>query len=168
MALIQKSKSKNEYRVLTGLLFGEGKKDSKFINNLINLKKFKDHTSPPWTFLTDHSSGGSPGTVLEKCKRYISGRGFDLIICFIDLDVLKRDYAKSWKQEVTKLEEKYTEIKIFWQEENLEDEIIKVLGDKRQGKSKINTVANKDIQKFINSNYWKRLLSIIKNKEGEV
>lgn len=168
MERTQKSKSKNKHTLLTGLLFGEGRKDTKFINNLINLKKFKDHTSPPWVFLTDHASGGSPKTVLQKCKAVTSGRDFNLVICFIDIDVLKKQYPKSWKKEIKKLEERYTEIKIFWQEENLEDEIVRVLGGKKEKKAEVNRVAKRDIQKFINSKYWKKLLSIIKESEGKV
>lgn len=165
MARTLKSKSKDNQKVLTCLLYGEGKKDSKFIDNLISLKKFKDHTSSKWEFFTDHASGGSPKTVLEKCNRIISGRDFNLVICFIDIDLLKREYPKTWQNEIKNLEDRYPEIEIFWHEENLEDEILKVLKIPHKGKNAINRIARENVEKFINSKYWKRLLSIIKERE---
>lgn len=148
------------------MLYGEGRKDEKFLNTLIDLKKFKDHTTPPWSFITDHASGGSPKTILERCRHAIAGRDFDLVICFIDRDVLKGNYPKSWEKEIEALENRYENINIFWHIENLEDEIHTVLGGKKKGKTEMNRIGIMNIQKFVNSKYWKKLLLIIKKKEN--
>ena len=148
----------------TGLLFGEGRKDKTFIKNLSSLKKFKYHTSK-WTFLLDNASGGSPETILQKCCQTSSNRDFDIVICFIDLDKLKEDFPKNWEKEKEKIEKQFPNIHIFWHEDCLEDEMKKVIGKKNVGKKEINRIANKEVEKFVNSKYWKSLLKIIKDCE---
>lgn len=148
----------------TGLLFGEGKKDKTFIQNLASLEKFKYHTSQ-WRFLTDHASGGSPKTILQKCLQTSLNKDFDIVICFIDQDTLKKTSPKNWEKEKEELEKQYSTIHIFWHEDCLEDEMKKVLGDKNIGKKEINNIAKKEIKRFINSKYWKNLITIIKEQE---
>ena len=41
----------------------------------------------------------------------------------------------------------------------------KVIGKKNVGKKEINRIANKEVEKFVNSKYWKSLLKIIKDCE---
>lgn len=148
------------------LVFGEGKKDNNFLKTLIDLRKFKYHTSK-WTFNYGNASGSSPAVVLEKCYKESFGYAYDLILCFMDIDKLKEDFPQNWKDEKKILEQKYKNIKIIWQINNAEDEYKKVLGN-IEGKHKINQKANKEVYKFINSNFWKRILKSIKDKENSL
>jgi len=153
-------------KIYTCLVYGEGRKEKIFLINLIDLKKFQYHTSL-WHFNYDNASGGSPKEILEQCKKNIGVTNYDLILCFVDLDKLKTDFPKKWEQEKQKLEKEYSKcgIEIVWQINKLEDEFMKVLGKKEIGKKEINKLANKQIEKFINSEFWKRILRIIKDKE---
>ncbi len=144
-------------------IFGEGKRDKDFLTTLIDLPKFKYHTSK-WTFSYSNASGGSAEMVLEKCHRESSSYAFDLILCFIDLDKLKKDFSKEWSKKKKELEEKHTNIEIIWQIDNAEDEYKKVLGE-INSKHRINQQAKRQITKFINSKFWKRILKPIKEKE---
>ena len=148
----------------TALLFGEGREDSNFVESMVEYEKFGFH-SKNWNFRHDHASGGSPKTVLEKCKRSLSGKDFDRCICFIDIDKLKEEHPKTWKTEMTKLEKLYSDIIIFWQYDCLEDEIRNVLGEKKLGKTRLNEYARKHMNLFVNSDYWLRLLNIIRQSE---
>ena len=76
------------------LVYGEGGTDKKFLIKLIDLEKFRFHTKK-WTPSYANASGGSPKTILEKCKMYVSGREYQLVLCFIDLDKLKNDYPRN-------------------------------------------------------------------------
>lgn len=148
------------------LLFCEGESDKKFIYSLIDLKKFKYHTKN-WEFIPDNATGESPKTILEQCVKRLNGYSFHMVLCFIDLDKLKQDYPKKWSIFKKEFEKKYfTEYKIsiIWQLDNLEEEIKKVLGCKC-GKHKIHTLAKKEINKFINSDYYKRILKPIQEFE---
>jgi hypothetical protein len=144
-------------------IFGEGKRDKDFLTTLIDLQNFKYHTSK-WTFNYSNSSGGGAEAVLEKCHKESSSYAFDLILCFIDLDKLKEDFPKNWNKKKIELEVKYANIKIVWQIENAEDEYKKVLGEIK-GKHKTNQQAKKQIKKFINSEFWQRILKPIKERE---
>jgi len=144
-------------------IFGEGKRDKDFLTTLIDLPKFKYHTSK-WTFSYSNSSGGSAKIILQKCYKESSSYSFDLVMCFVDLDKLKEESPKTWEKEKIKLEEKYSSIKIIWQIDNAEDEYKKVLGEIK-GKHKINKQAKEQVEKFINSEFWKRILKAIKGKE---
>lgn len=147
-------------------IFGEGKRDKDFLTTLIDLRKFKYHTCN-WRFSYSNSSGGSAKTIVEKCHRESSSYSFDLIICFIDLDKVKEDSPKNWKEEKEELEKQYPNIRIIWQIDNAEDEYKKVLGEIK-GKHKINKQAKKQIEKFINSEFWKRILKPINDKEQDL
>jgi len=149
------------------LVFGEGGKDKKFLIALIDLDKFKHHTKK-WTFNYDNASGSSPETILNKCWKAISGTNYDLILCFIDLDKLKTDYPEKWKENKKRLENKYSNITIMWQIDNMADEFRKVLRDHCRGKNKLNRAARKKVKEFINSDFWKRILKPIKDKEQEL
>lgn len=151
----------------TCLVFGEGGKDKKFLIALIDLKKFKFHTKK-WNFNYDNASGSSPKIILEKCKRATQGINYDLIICFIDLDKLKQDYPRGWQMEKEKLENKYSKFDIIWLKDNLEDEFIKVIGEQYCNKHRLNKIARQKIQKFINSNFWKKILGVIEEKEKKL
>lgn len=91
-----------------------------------------------------------------------------MIICFIDLDVLKDEFPRKWKERVEGLEKDFPDVSIFWHEDNLEDELCKVLGKLNAGKTTINQLAKKNSEKFINSKYWNKLLAIVKQKEAEL
>lgn len=150
-------------------VFGEGRKDKIFLMVLIDLDKFKYHTQR-WIFNYGNASGGSAKTILEKCRKEVSGHNYNLILCFIDLDRLKQNSPKEWEKEKMELEEQYSEFKIIiiWQLDNAEDEYKKVIGDQCEGKHKLNKMAKQKIKEFINSDFWKRILKPIKNKEQEL
>jgi hypothetical protein len=118
-----------------------------------------------WSFQTDNAHGSSPQVILESCKRAVSGKEYDLILCFIDLDQLKLEKPIKWEREKTRLEELNLGIKIIWQIDNAEDEYKSVLGRHQAGKHKINILAVKKIRRFVNSDFWKRILKPIKERE---
>ena len=149
------------------LVFGEGGADKKFLIKLIDLDKFKFHTKK-WVPSYDNASGGSPRNILEQCKGATSGKAYHLLLCFIDLDKLKSDFPEQWLLEKNKLEKEFLEFTIIWQLDKAEDEYKRVLGELKCGKSKLNTVARKSVKKFINSDFWKRILQPIKDKEFEL
>jgi len=155
---------KNKYSCL---FFGEGGKEKKFLNVLIDNEKFKYHTAK-WFIKCDHASGCSPKIILEQCKRVISNYSYHLVLCFMDLDKLKDDFPEKWEKEKVKLEEQYSEFKIIWQINNLEDEFKKVIGNQCSSKHKLNKMAREKINEFINSSFWKRILKPINEKEQEL
>lgn len=69
--------------------------------------------------MSDNASGGDAKTILDKCSKIIIGKEYDLVICFVDTDILKKDSGRKFEEEKKKLEHKYKNIKIFWQEENI-------------------------------------------------
>lgn len=152
------------------LLFGEGKKDKNFVYALTELEKFKYHTEN-WRFRYGNAHGGSADDVIELCKKEKTGEE-DAILCFIDLDDLKNDYPRNWKQKKGALEKESLiwNGHIIWQIDNAEDEYKKVLGDgyKNKSKDKINKAAKENIEKFINSDLWKRILMPIKECEKKL
>ncbi len=153
----------------TGLLFGEGKRDRNFLDALRGLEKFKFHTRKWSNFRTDNHHGGCAKDILVSCKKSI--RAEDLVLCFIDLDDLKNDYSGNWKEEKKKLELKYEKdnVVIIWQEDNAEEEYEKVISSiKDKTKKQKNKIAIEKIEKFINSEFWKRILKPIKEKEEEL
>ena len=154
----------------TGYVYGEGVRDRKFLIKLITLKNFRYHTSNWNDFNYGSAHGCSPKVILDSCKREISGCAYDLVLCFIDLDKLKeeaRDKGKKWEKEKEKLEEKYEGIKIIWNEDCFEEEAKKVLGG-NQSKHQLNKSAQKNIEKFVNAPYYKKILKAIKDKEEEL
>lgn len=151
----------------TGFVFGEGRKDKKFLIALISQKKFIYHTKN-WEFNYGNGKGCSALDVLKECEKTIGGKLYDLVMCFIDLDDLKHDFPNSWKNVQSKLENQYSDFSIIWQINNLEDEYKVVLGDVFKSKQKINAEAIKQINKFINSKYWKKIIKCIKDRENEL
>ena len=149
------------------LFFGEGKRDKKFLDALVENEKFQYHTAN-WFIKCDNASGCSPKIILRQCKRVVSNYDYDLVLCFIDTDKLKQDFPKKWEKEQIKLKKQYSEFKIIWQRDNAEDEYKKVIGDQYLSKHKLNKIARQRIREFINSDFWKRILSPIKNKEREL
>lgn len=148
-------------------IYGEGRKDKAFLQALISLEKFQ-YYSQKWVFQYSNASGNAPKVVLEKCNRESLVYSYDLVLCFIDLDKLKHDFPKKWAKEKEQLEEKYPNIHIIWQIDNAEDEYKRVLGkigEECKGKDKLNKVAKGEIEKFINSNFWKKILAPIQRKE---
>jgi hypothetical protein len=161
-------KLKYNKRNFTGFFFGEGKKDKVFLFHLTEINKFKYYYASSWEFFTDHASGGSPQTVLEKCSNALVGKNYDIVICFIDIDKLKDDFPKNWEEKKIELEEKYSQFIIFWHEDKLEDEIIKVLGPVSKSKKRINKIANKEIDKFVGSDYLKKIVNLINAREKKI
>lgn len=151
----------------TCLVFGEGGKDKKFLMALIDLPKFRYHTKK-WFFSYDNASGSSPKIILKQCRRSALGKSYDLILCFIDLDKLKSDHPNKWQVEKKKLEQDYSAFVIIWQIDNAEDEYKTVLGDKYYGKHRLNKMAKEKINKFINSNFWQKILKPIKDTERKM
>lgn len=151
----------------TCLMFGEGKKDKDFIYALTDLEKFKYHTSK-WRFTYGNAHGCSAKNILRLCKNSRSGAE-DLSICFIDLDDLKHDFKKTWEKEKTKLEKDALRdrIIIIWFLDKSEDEYRRVLGDEL-GDNQANREARKNVEKFINSSLWKRILAPIKDFERKL
>lgn len=150
----------------TGLLFGEGRKEKNFLFALTEIDKFKFHTKK-WVFNIQNTSGGGTEKILKDCVKASFGVAYHLVLCFVDIDVLKQTFPKTWKLEKNKLESKYKQIQIIWQLDNLEDEFKRVVG-KVEGKHRINQLAKKQVQRFINSDLWKNFLSLIKDKEKEL
>ena len=148
------------------LAFSEGGKDKKFLMALIPL--LEEYHAKKWAFNYDNASGSSPKTILMQCQNAPFVDSYHLVICFIDLDKLKSDYPTTWEKEKLKLEQEYLSFTIIWQINNLEDEFIKVLGDRCCGKHKLNKIARQKIQEFKNSDFWKRILKPIKDKEREL
>ena len=149
------------------LFFAEGKKDKNFLYALIELDKFKYHTAN-WNISTDNASGASPRDILGQCLKVTRGVSYDLIVCFIDLDKLKSDYRKTWQREKIILEAEFSSFKIIWQEDNAEDEYRRVIGGERAGKHIVNKLAKENIEKFINSKYWKRVIECVAGREREL
>ena len=150
---------------LTCFIYSEGGKDRNFLQVLIcELEKFH---AKKWFFNYDNASGGSASFILKKCSDVIRGKSFDVIVCFIDLDRLKDEKKKEWKKEKKEIEKKYLghNIYIIWWENNLEEELNKVLGEAKCGKWKINKKAKEGIEKFKNSDIWQNILNILKEKE---
>ncbi len=153
----------------TCLFFSEGGEDKKFLMALIDLPKFRFHTKK-WHVSVENATGESPEVILGRCKKVITTISYDLVVCFIDLDVLKKEHPRVWEKEKQRLEQKYSEIFILWQIDNLEDEFRKVLSDlpRRCGKSKINALAKLKIAEFVNSDLWKRILKPIQDRESKL
>lgn len=145
-------------------MFGEGKRDKDFLISLQHLEKFQYYTQL-WHLNYDNASGGSAKIVLEKCHKAMANTEYDLVLCFVDLDVLIMDHPVTWKKEKEKLEEKYNRIKIIWQYNNAEEEYKRVIGEMK-GKKTIYKEAKRQIEKFINSEFWKRILEPIKEQEA--
>jgi hypothetical protein len=148
----------------SGYVFGEGRKDKKFLMALIDLKKFRYHI-PNWRFNYGNASGCAAEEVLKRCRKETSGVAYNLILCFVDLDDLKNDYPGKWEEKKKKLEDIYSDFVVIWQVDNIEDEFKKVLGDIKRGKHGLNREAQKNVDKFINSDFWKKILKPIKEKE---
>lgn len=150
------------------LLFGEGGNDRKFLIALIELEKFKYHTKK-WEFNYDSASGSSPEDILKQCANAVRGVEYDLVICFIDLDKLKTDYPRAWQEKKKLLKNKYGDFKVVWQVDNAEDEYRRVLGENQKiGKQRLNKLARENIEEFVNSKYWKRILRIVRHKEAKL
>lgn len=96
------------------------------------------------------------------------GKDKDFLIKLIDLDKLKMDFPMTWKKEKNRLENQYSFFKIIWQFDNAEDEYMKVLGKISKCKYRLNELAKRKINKFINSDFWKRVLEPIIKKEKEL
>jgi transcriptional antiterminator len=150
----------------TFFIFGEGRRDRNFLIALIENEKFKHHTAK-WTPSYGNHFGCSAADILKQCQKEASKAAYDLVICLIDLDDLKTDFPDNWGKKKIALENKYANIAIIWQIENAEDEYIKVLGEKykKKGETELNKIVRDNINKFINTDLYKRILAPIKNKE---
>ncbi|MDD5693116.1 MAG: hypothetical protein PHU86_01405 [Patescibacteria group bacterium] len=150
-------------------MFSEGKRDKKFLYVLTELPKFKYHTAKWSTPNLENASGEAPKVILDQCQRATLGKDYDLVMAFIDLDVLKNNYPRVWKVEKQKLETKYPNIKIIWQIDNAEQEYKRVLGDIDPcSKHRLNQVARDNVKAFINSDLWHRILQPIRNVEETI
>lgn len=129
--------------------------------------KLEDFHVKKWSFSYDNASGGSASYILKKCFEITKGTSYDVIICFIDLDRLKSEKKKDWVIEKKKLEESYLKlnISIFWWENNLEEELNRVLSINSCGKWRINKKAKEEMEKFVNSKIWKNILEILRKIE---
>ncbi len=151
-------------KLYTCLLFGEGKDEKNFLYKITSLKKFQFHTKK-WSVKIDNASGESPYVIIEKCSKI--NHGYDLTVCFIDFDIIKRDAnSVRVKDELEKKAEKY-EINIIWQINDLEDEFEKVIG-KIKGKREINKKAQENPDDFVNKYHWNKILNYIKREEEKL
>lgn len=146
----------------TCLLYGEGPSEKKILSKIKKLDKFQKYYAKEWTVSVDNTSGGNAGTVLKSCRKDILGLSYDLVICFIDTDVLKDEYGRKWKDKQLQLEKEYSEIKIFWQDECLEDELCRSFDITLKSKGEARSYAIKNIEKVIHGEYWKRLIEYFK------
>lgn len=154
----------------TAFFFGEGRQERKFLEALTGLKKFKDHTKN-WSVNCDNGHGGSPEDILLLCCSKTINVSYDVVLCLVDLDVLKRNDPKDFSKKVSELEEKYSgRIIIVWQEDNAEDEYREVLGSKAKDKNKydLDALAITNIAKFINTKLWYKILRTLTEKEAEL
>ncbi len=151
----------------TCLVFAEGGQDKKFLISLLGLRKFQDHTKS-WEFNYDSASGCSPRVILGQCRGALAGRSYDLVLCFIDLDKLKDDFPSSWPKKKEILEQEFSAFKIIWMIDKAEDEYRRVLGAMHCSKSRVNSLARQRIKEFINSDFWKRILEPIRDREKEL
>lgn len=154
-------------QLYTCFIFGEGRSDIKFVTKLIEHPKFGYHTKK-WSFNYDNASGSSVETIVKQCHQAILSRDYNLVLCILDVDQLKHLFGSKWEKEKLIIEKKYPKIKLIWQLDNLEDEIKKVLGDISVGKYRLSRLAIQKINKFVNSNYWKQILSVIKQEESRL
>lgn len=108
------------------MLYGEGSDEYTFHNFLLTTQKF-NYLLKDWYIDTDHASGSSCEDVLKSCIKSISGKEFDVVLCFIDTDKLKADYPKNHDKKKRELEKLASEnkIEIIWQIENLEEVLAK-------------------------------------------
>jgi len=150
------------------MLFGEGGRDRKFYEKLTDHRIFQYHTKK-WNFHFDNAWGCSPKEVVEQCIITKQNVDYDLVICFIDLDVLKRE-GKKWEVYKIELEKHASDngIYIYWHIDNAENEYIRVLGQryKKYNKHQLNEYARKNIYKFVNQDLWNNLKEIIKKREN--
>jgi hypothetical protein len=150
---------------LRGFFYCEGGKDRKFLELLVaELEVFH---AKKWFFNYENASGGSAGYILKKCSEVIRGTDYSVIICFIDLDRLKSENKKNWRIKKRDLEDKYSKlnISVIWWEDNLEQELSRILHIEGCGKWKVNKRAKEEIKRFKNSEIWKKVLDILKKKE---
>jgi hypothetical protein len=149
-------------------MFHEGGSDNKFTDQIGKISQFKYQTKL-WSITTGSGSGGSPKVILQQCENESFGKGYDLIICFVDIDVLVKAHGKKLEREKNKLEQKYSNIKIIWQDENLEGEMRRVLKCSCHcNKQKVQRCAKKNIKKFINSIFWRKIIGLFHAKEKEL
>jgi hypothetical protein len=151
---------------LTCLLYGEGRREKRFICALIALDKFKYHTRLWHEPIIDNWHGCSAKDVLENCAKRASEASFNLVICILDIDDLKNDYPNTWEQEKNNFELKYSNIEIIWQIENAEDEYEKILQVSGLSKKEILSLAIAKIDRFVNSDYWNRVMACFQRKEA--
>lgn len=161
-------------KLFTCFLYGEGKRDKKFLNALVETENFKDFIKNNWAPpAVSNYHGCSAKDILDGCCKEINGQTYDLIICFIDLDDLKSDFPKDWENKKCDLEERYYtnfNIIIIWQIEKAEDEYIRVLGNKYKNKKKkdLNKIVVRKINSFIGSKFYKKIIKIFQEKEKQL
>jgi len=129
----------------TALLFGEGRHEYNFCNFLLGTNKFSV-LQKSWSIDTEHASGCSAEDILNACIDVMSGKPFDVTLCFIDVDDLKNDFTDSFEAKRDELNVKAKEngIDIVWQEENLEE----VLFVATNGKIKTKGVSKTKLKKY--------------------
>jgi hypothetical protein len=151
-------------------LFGEGEKDRKFLQKLADSEKFSFHADK-WFPKFSNSHGVSPACVLDDCVKQSMGESYDLIICFIDLDWMIKKFPKDWEKQKKLLEDKYENlhnIKIIWQVEKAEDEYRRALGKNDISDTRAVYEALRNINSFINKEFYNRIMELIKNKERDL
>lgn len=158
---------KKVYAKYSGFVFGEGKKDKVLLMALISHRTFEYHTKN-WRFNYGNGHGCSAKDILKKCRKDTTNRDYDLVLCFIDLDDLKNDYPHGWERKKAELESEYVDFKIIWHEDCAEDEYRRAIGSKFEGKNKINRTAKEQVERFVNSDYWHRILVYIREREEEL
>ena len=159
------------------LLFGEGKKEKKFLNVLRGLENFQ-HKTNKWNIRVDSASGGHPKDLLDMCIR-LKNVG-EYAVCFFDTDKLEEGLKtrslpgklKKVKVIKIKLDNKAWEsgVIIIWQECDLEEEQLRVIGSKHcnKPKNKINNLAIKKFKDFINTPYYIKMINAFEKFEDNI
>jgi hypothetical protein len=148
------------------LLFGEGRgSEKRFFEFLERSYKWTSLYETNWSMHHDFASGSSAKTILNACLKSAYNIEYNLILCFIDLDDLKHDYENSYLEEREKIDIELTAmcseekmILVVWQEENLEDELSRIVGRKVKKNRVKQELKNHNI-KIINSNFAKNIFS---------
>ncbi|MBN1584989.1 hypothetical protein JW899_01340 [Candidatus Uhrbacteria bacterium] len=147
------------------LLYGEGRRDRKFLEALASVPQFQYHTKG-WIPKFDNWHGCSAKNTIEGCRKAFCKYGAKFTICLIDIDDLKHDYPEDWDEQKLKIEQDEVGwLSIVWQYENAEDEYRKVIPDLYNGdKTAKNREAVRRIAEFVNCDLWKRIMEEFERK----
>ena len=127
-------------------VYTEGLKDSKIIDYLVEISKFKYHTNNCQSYFNS-GKGGDPHTILVGCKKWKQNTEFDAMLCVVDLDRIYNNNDLN------------NDLYI----KNLEDELKSALKlPKKTSKSKVFSVVKKNPEALLNTSYYSKILKVYK------